>query len=206
MSSKLFWGMRHLNDNLLCAVKCELTGNDPDTHGLIQVVVLPLNHMLEIHPEIPLFDMKLRPDDIAEIDYSVCRLSRSEVANAKLKAFTKDKVADLLEDWFDGLKLPNGKKIIPLVHGWPRERQILVNWLGYTTFSKIFSEDYRDTLIAAHYINDRRCVREEPAFFNKQMLSWIAKKLNVVMTERNGAALSDCLALGQVYKRQLQNL
>jgi DNA polymerase III epsilon subunit-like protein len=195
--------MQHLNENLLCSVKCELTGPDPLRHELIEVAVLPLNHMLQIHPDIPPFNMRLRPQNKEEIDYRACRLSRSEVADAILRAFDRDKVADLFVNWYQSIGQKERKRIIPLAHGWPKERMLFVNWLGYDIFSDLFSEDYRDTLIAAHYINDRQCVKAEPCVFNKQNLSWLAKKLNVEQLY-NGTAMSDCLTIAEVYKRQLQ--
>jgi hypothetical protein len=203
--SKLFWGMQHLNENILCAIKCELTGPDPERHELIEVCVIPLDHMLRIHAEIPAFNMRMRPQNVNEIDFDKCRLSRSEIADVILRGFERDKVADLFIHWYNSIEQKERKRIIPLAHGWPRERALLVNWLGYDIFADIFSEDYRDTLVASHYVNDRQCVKAEPCVFNKQNLSWLAKKLSVAQLHI-GTATSDCLTIAEVYKRMLQLL
>jgi hypothetical protein len=198
-----FWGMQHLNENMLCAVKCETTGLDPEKHELIEVAVLPLNGMLDIHSKFSLFNMRMRPRNIDDIDYDNCRLSRKEIAECILLAFDKDKVAELFESWYTQMGMKEKKRIIPLAHNWPKERALLVNWLGYDTYSTIFSEDHRDIMVAAHYINDRQCVKAEPCVFNKQMLSWLAKKLFVDQIQI-GSATSDCYTISQVYKRMLQ--
>lgn len=204
MPSSVFWGMQHLNNNVLCGLKTELTGPDPEMHELIEVAVVPVNQMLEIHEDYPLFNLRVRPMEPNPFDdFKECRLSRSEIAQACLRAFDRDKVADLLLDWFHGMHLPFRKKIIPLTYNFPRERQILINWLGYEKYNEMFSEDHRDILVAAHYMNDRQCVKAEPVVYNKQTLSWLAKIHNVQPVER-GTACSDALLCAQVYKRMLQ--
>lgn len=201
--SKIFWGMQHLNENLLCAVRCELTGNDPERHELLEVAVVPLNHKLEIHSEIPLFNMMIRPENINEIDYDKCRVPRNRIANAILTAVTADKAADFFIKWYQSIGQKERKRIIPLAHGWPKQRSMFIKWLGYDVFQDIFSEDYRDTLICAHYVNDKQCVQAEKCVFNKQLFSWIAKQLNVNIID-HFSALAECEALPKVYKGLLR--
>lgn len=204
MPSSMFWGMQHLNSNVLCGIKLELTGPDPNCHELIEVAIVPLNHMLELHPEFALFNMRVRPQITnPSDDFRGCRLSKSEIAEACLRAYDRYKVADILHEWFLDMKLPRGKKIIPLVYNFPAERQNLINWLDYDLFSEIFSEDHRDLLAAAHFINDRQCVRSEPAIFAKQNLTYLAKVCNVPPIQRS-TAVSDAFLMAQVWKRMLQ--
>lgn len=196
--------MQHLNANVLCGLKTELTGRDPEMHEIIEVAVIPFDHNLEIHPTFTLFNMRMRPMEMQPFDdFKNCRLSRSEIAQACLRAFDRDKVGELLYDWLLAMDLPRGKKIVPLTYNYPMERQILINWLGYDRYSEIFSEDHRDLMVAAHFVNDRQCVKAEPAVYNKQTLSWMAKIHNILPIER-GTAVSDAVMMGQVYKRMLQ--
>lgn len=202
--SSTFWGMQHINENILCAVRCELTGPDPENHELVEVAVLPLNSMLQVHDKFPLFNLRMRPDNIDTIDYQKCRLSKAEIAATILRGIDRSKGADIFWEWYKAIGLKEKKRIIALAHGWPRERALLINWLGYENFTAIFSEDYRDVLIAAHFINDRNCVRAEPCVFNKQDLRWCSKKMNVEQLQRGGSAMSDCLCIAETYKRMLQ--
>lgn len=200
----IFYGMQHLNSNVLCGVKLELTGPDPLMHELIEVAIVPLDHNLELHDKFALFNMRVRPQTINPADdFKGCRLTKAEVADACLRAYDRYKVADILLEWFEDMKLPRGKKLIPLVYNFPAERQNLINWLDYEVYSQIFSEDHRDLLSAAHYMNDRQCVRGEAAIFPKQNLTYLARICNVPQIE-SGTAVSDAYLMAQTWKRMLQ--
>lgn len=204
MPSSIFYGFQHLNSNVLCGLKTELTGPDPFVHEIIEVAIIPLDHMLQLHNTFPLFNMRMRPQITnPSDDFKKCRLSRSEIALACLQAFDRDKVADLLINWFKEMDLPKGKRVIPLTWNYPMERQILINWLGYEVYSEIFSEDHRDLLSVAHYLNDRECCRGEPVKFSKQKLTWLAKICNVEQIEST-TATSDAFLMAETYKRMLQ--
>lgn len=200
----VFFGMQHLNSNVLCGLKLELTGPDPEMHELIEVAVIPLDHMLELHSEFPLFNMRVRPQTTRPMDdFHKCRLTKAEIAEACLRAYDRYKVADILLDWFKSMNLPAGKKLIPLTYDFPREKNILMNWLDFELYNEIFSNDHRDLLAAAHFINDRACVRGESVTFAKQNLTYLAKVCNVPQIER-GTATSDAYLMAQTYKRMLQ--
>ena len=204
MPSNTFYGMQHLNSNVLCGVKTELTGPDPNKHEIIEVAIVPFNVLFELHTTYPLFNLTMVPDEKQPEDgFEKCRLPKSRIAEICLKSFDKDKVADMLWDWFESLKLPRGKKLFPLAYNYPAERQIMINWLGHSLYSDIFSENYRDVLVMANLINDRLCARAEPVQFYKQELCWIAKQCNAVPMQR-GTALSDAFLYGECYKRMLQ--
>lgn len=204
MPSSTFFGMQHLNANVLCGIKTELTGSDPEMHEIIEIAIVPVNHMLEIHTDYPSFNMRMRPQITnPSDDFKECRLSRSQIADACLHAFDRNKVADLLLDWFASMNLPPKKRVIPLTWNYPRERQILINWLGYEVYREVFSEDHRDLMVAAHFLNDKQCVKAEPVIFAKQNLTWLAKICNIAQIE-SGTAVSDAVLAAATYKRMLQ--
>jgi len=149
-----------------------------------------------------MFNMRMKVDPDL-VDWKTCRVSQKDMAKTILGGFDRDKVADLLCKWFASLNLAERKRIVPLAYNWPRTRDILVRWLGYDVFADLFSEDYRDVLIATHFINDRECVKAEPVIFSKQVLSWIATKLNVSRPTHGGNPTEDCLTIAQVYRRLL---
>lgn len=204
MPSNTFYGMQHINENVLCGVKTLLTGNDPEEHEIIEVAIVPFDITFGLHEAFHLFNMRMRPGNLQpEDDFKTCKLSRPEISDTCLRAFDRDKVADLLLDWFLNMKLGPKKRIIPLTHNFPVERQNLVNWLGTHGYREIFSEDHRDLMVAAHYMNDRAGCKFEPVPFSKQHLSWIAKKCDVPPIER-GTCLSEANQMGETYKRMLQ--
>lgn len=196
----VFWGMTHLNSNVLAAVTIEMTNQNPLLGELIEVCVLPLNHMLQPHSELTLFNMRIRPEDKDSVD---CRLTGKQVADLVLNGYDREKVASLMLDWFYTLDLKERKKILPIGHEWPRTREVLKTWLGDEIYSEIFSEDYRDTKIATHFLNDQMASRGESVPYAKQGLPWLASKLHVQRQSQGGNCTEDALVIGEVYRRLL---
>lgn len=203
LRSRTFFGMAHLNSNVLAAVTVDLTGLDPVKHELLEVCVLPLDQMLEPHPELIMFDMKMKPENPEEIDWGQCRMARKDVARTIITGVDRYKAADMFMDWFDRMHLNNRKKIIPLGHNYAKTQRVLIQWLGWDVYSEIFADDYRDVLIAAHFINDRDCVRAELPTFAKQNLRWLANYYHIPIVMHGGTCAADAMTIGQVYKRML---
>lgn len=206
MPSSIFFGMQHLNNNLMCSIGFDTTAADPDLGELIEFACVPLDARLNIHSELILFNMKMRPESPGTIDWSHCRATKPEVAAMCHSAFERDKVADFFHQWFLQMDLPRHKKIIPLGYKFYEARTWLVQWLGWDLYHEIFSTDYRDVLIAAHYLNDRADVKAQPLPFVSQTLRKIAKEMNVTMEETGGSPLDDARTIMETYKRLLQTL
>lgn len=205
MPSSAFFGMQHLNNNLLCAIGFDTTGPDPDIHELIEVCVLPLDSMLNPHSELILFNMKMKPDMPETIDWKHCRATIPEVAALCATGSDRDKVADYFLQWFHGMNMPNRKGVIPLCHNYPILRDFLLRWLQWDTYHEIFQEDYRDTLVAAHFLNDKADVKGAALPFSKQLLRWVAKQLDVEKHEQGGSPCDDARTIAEVYKRLLKS-
>lgn len=203
MPSSVFFGMQHLNQNLLCAIGLETTGPDPNRHELAEVCVLPMNHMLVTHPDLLLFNMKMKIEMPEEIDLAHTRLTKTEVAELTQSGNPRDTVAEYFLKWFKEMEMPFRKKIIPLCFNFAYGRAVLMNWLGHEIYHEIFREDYRDPLIAAHFINDRHDVRAEHVPFSKQDMRWIAKQLNIEVVELGGSACADAYTTCEMYRKLL---
>ncbi len=204
MPSSTFFGMQHLNQNLLCAIGIECTGPDPTRHELAEVCVLPMNHMLEMHDDLILFNMKMRIEMPEEIDWSKTRIHKTEVGELTHSANFRDTVSEYFLKWFQELQLPFRKKIIPLTYNYPYVRAVLHGWLGDEIFHEIFQEDYRDVLAVAHYLNDYADMRNEPPPFSKQLFRWIANKMDIPLGEIGGSPCNDAMTLCTLYKRLLR--
>lgn len=191
--------MQHLNANVLAAVRLDYSLTDTEHAEPFELCIVPLNDMLEVHTELPMFLMRMRLDDPPLFDL----LNKKDVAATQVQGLDREKVAFLLMAWFQELTLNNGKKILPITFGWPPVRDVLVRWLGHETYNTIFSEDYRDIRVAAHFLNDRNGCRGEAVPFAKQELSWVAKQLHVQRLTPGNTA-EDCMVIGQCYKRLLQ--
>ena len=190
--------MLHLNGHLLCAVDVETTGLDPKEDDLVEVCVLPLDHNLQPHQRYKAFNTMLKPikKPIGN------RNPKNGLTSVEIMQYGLDnyRAADLLEEWFNNLKLPPKKQIIPLAHNWVFDRDFLIEWLGPLNFQYIFNGHYRDTMTIGAFHNDRKHNQSEPYDFARISLGAMCERLEVEnkMAHR---ALYDCLATAEVYKK-----
>jgi hypothetical protein len=206
MPSSVFFGMQHLNNNLICALGFDATAADPDVGEIVELACVPINHMLQVHTELPLFNMKMKPNRLEEIDWSYCRVTKPEMAQLCNSGFDRDKVADYFVDWFRAMNMPRFKKVIPLAHNYPELRGLLISWLGWDNYHEVFHDHYRDTMILAHCINDAYDVRGNVVPFSKQNLRWLGRQLDVENYEKGGSPCMDANTTMEVYKRLLKSL
>jgi DNA polymerase III epsilon subunit-like protein len=197
----------HLNGDLLCAIDIETTGLDPDEHEIYSIAIVPLDGALNAHPKYRLQDMVLKPMKPENIDWEGMKKNNNhqDVRNAMLKGVDPFMAADNLVEWFDRLKLPEKKKIIPLAHNWAGiDKTFITKWLGPLTFESIFSHRYRDTMVSALYINDRADAHNEPIPFPVTTLQYIHTTLKLLASDgRAHTALEDCMRTAQIYKKLL---
>lgn len=190
----------HLNGSVMCAIDCETTGTDPMKHDIIEISIVPLDSNLKPIQTIMPFCMLLQPGRPQNIKQSATRIHGHTRAELERDGIEPMKAADLFDEWFERLKLPFGKRIVPLAHNWPFDRSFIKQWLGEEHFNQYFSALYRDTMVAAQYFNDRAAFHAEKVPFNKVNLSYLASELEIPH-ERAHSALADCLVTAQVYKK-----
>lgn len=210
--------MKHLNGNILAVVDVETTSPDPEFGEIIEVCVLPLNHHAEPNKKITPFSMDICPVNRDNIDMDAIRVQRADYFHERekcvydkariLQALTTgvdaDRAADYLVEWFDRLKLPNHKRIMPIAHNWCFDRDFLIKWLGRKTFDLIFDPRYRDTMCNTLYENDVACWQERDYPYQKNNLQYVCTTLRIER-ERSHRALDDCIATAEVYRKMLQH-
>ena len=196
--------MIHLNGDLLCAIDCETTGLKSGHHDIIQFSVLPLGFDLEPSKKhIPL-DLKLKPRRPENIDLDALAVTKKTLIQHLEHAIDPYLAADLFDEWFNRLKLPINKKIAPLAHNWPFDRDFIKDWLGPEHFEHYFSHRYRCTLATANFVNDRYDNNAMRAPFPQLILKQLAN-FNGVEVEGflQHDALYDCMITAKVYKKML---
>lgn len=196
-------GMLHLNGNLLCAIDVETTGTDPTKHDIVQICILPLDSQIKPHKTIIPFYMEMQPRQPDNIDWSAMAINR--MSKIMLNGIEAYRAADLLEEWFEKLKLGNHKRISPLAQNWVFDKAFIENWLGPKMFSYIFDGRYRDTMPAALYANDKAFFMGESYPYQKVNLAFLASTLKVEQ-DRAHDAMSDCATTAEVYRRMLMGL
>lgn len=186
----------HLNSDIIATVDTETVGLAEDSE-IVQVAIIPLDSCFEPNKNITPFIMLITPTQPLEKGNTVARPIYDQ---AKQYGTEKHLAADLLNEWFENLKLPEGKRIQPLAQNWPFDRQKLINWLGLQNFSYIFSHRYRDLLCAASMVNDIRDARQEKVPFHSYTLAGISKVCGI---EHNTLheAVEDALLTAKCYKK-----
>jgi DNA polymerase III epsilon subunit-like protein len=195
--------MIHLNGNIIAAIDTETTGSKPGFHDIIQIAILPLDNFLnplkingEGKPIMP-FYINMRPRFPDHIDPEAMRVHQISNINTGLDPF---RASDLLDNWFDKLKLPEGKRLVPLATNWPFDRPMILDWLGEESFNRLFDVRYRDVMTTTLFLNDRAELHKEPIPFPKNNLRYIASCLKIPYEVKHDA-LHDCVVTAEAYKR-----
>jgi len=194
--------MIHLNGNQLCAIDVETTGLRPGFHEIHQIAILPLDSRIKPSKGIIPFVTDIKVEYPERIEPKAIKMPRAEFARRQQRAIDQFTAADLLDDWFERLKLAFYKRISPLAQNWPFDRSHVMAWLGDDSFEYIFSPLYRDTMPAAMFHSDLADFRSEKITFVQYNLQYLCQKVNVV-NEKAHDALQDCVATAEVYRRLL---
>ncbi len=192
----------HLNGNLLCSVDTETTGLTAGHNDLIQIAIIPLDSNLEPLQSVIPFIQDLQPKYPDHADPEALRVNGRKLEDLVLNGMEPFKAADLLEEWFNKLNLPHGKKIAPLGQNYQFDQGFIREWLGDATYNHIFDYHYRDTMSTALFINDRAAFHGEPAPFPKVNLKYLASQLNI-STNRSHDAVADAMTTAKVYKTMM---
>src|ERR1019366_7312990 len=181
----------HWNNNLVCAIDVETTGTDPTKHDIIQIAVVPLKSDLTVNTSLMPFEYFIapNPDNLKYVDKRAMRANKLDIDHLTATAMDDMRVADLFDEWFQKLRLPYSKKIIPLAHNFPFEHSFLNSWLGQLSYDAFFF-GYRDTMSVINHLNDIADMHNEPWPFAKQNLAWMCSTLGVT-NHRAHDAMSD---------------
>jgi oligoribonuclease (3'-5' exoribonuclease) len=197
-----FFGMPHLNKNLLCAIDIITTGPSPDSDGLLEIAVLPLDHMLRSHKDFLMFNIKMKPE--CETSYQKAGMRKEDFTKCVLTGFDMYKAGDLFLDWVKSLQLKSGKQVVPLAFNWPQISAFLRKWLTDPIFDEVFSWRYRDVLSMANYLNDRADTISQNPFYVKQDFYYIANK-HKVQSHTYRSSTNDVRVLSELFKEMLLN-
>jgi DNA polymerase III epsilon subunit-like protein len=190
------------NGHLMCAVDTETTGLDPRKNEIIEVCVLPLDSNIKPRKDLMPFNITIKPDRLEYVDASALKINKKDLPNLLKNGFEKFKAADLLDEYVERLNLAPGKKIMPLAHNWPFDKEFLESWLGVLNFQYLFDYHFRDTCSVAQYMNDRAVMHAEKPPFSRVNLKYLCSQYEI----RNQAphtALGDCLATAEVYRQMI---
>ncbi len=194
----------NLNHHLLCAIDVETTGLDPNYNEVIQLALIPLDQNLEVSKRHSFFEQKIRIMYPDRVDPMAMTVSKPQLDDIALNGLAPETVIDLFDGWFERLKLPHGKKIVPLAHNWPFDSAFLKVFFGPKGFDNYFFGYYRDTLCAANFLNDWSDFHAEQFPYPKLKLSNMATNLKIDFDHAQlHDALMDAHLTAQVYRRMI---
>jgi len=193
----------HLNNNMMVSLDIETTGLRPGFHEIIQIAMIPLDNWLEPRKDLPVFDLKICPEHLGRIDYDSLEVSKQTIQDVMDTGLPSVKVQELFEYWFERLRLPEGKKLVPLGMNIAEfDLQFIQHWLGYKAYKNYFFGHPRDLMMIACYLNDVSDFHAEQTPFNKVGLKDIARKLDIEVLEGlHHDALYDAMLTAQCYKK-----
>lgn len=192
-----------MNGNVLAALDVETTGREPWTHEVCQIGVVPLDCHVQptgkpfysnINPEHPEL---MSPEAIDAHGLTVEALSVAPGPHA---------VAESMWDWFQGLNLPPGKRLIPLCHNSQFDIPFIQRWLGYELYADIFGFPTRDTQSVITGIIDRAAFKghKEVPFNGRAGLKNACSWFGIDLTNAHDA-LADSIATASLYRHLLSS-
>ena len=190
------------NNNLLCVLDLETTGLVCGYHEIVQVAILPLDSDLKPHASLPAFYREMKPKHPERASKKAMRVNGLSLEKLSF-APSQEEVADDFHDWWAALKLPVGKKIIPLTQNGPFDIPRSKLWLGEALYDTSFTRRGRDTMFSALLINDRAAWRGQSIPFPSVGLKALCKYFGIDI-EGHHDALADCIATAKVYKELLK--
>lgn len=199
--------MQHNNCNVMAAVDIETTGFDCDLHEIVQIAVLILDHNFLPNKTVLPFYINMIPEHPEYYENDAQAVSKIKLADLVKSGFDQIRGSDLFIEWFEKLDMPYTKygtrgKLVPLGQNYQFDRGFIAKWLGPKTYEFIFHHGYRDTMISAHFVNDRQAFAGQSVLYPKVDLSYLASCLEY-KRQRAHDALQDCITTAEVYRRML---
>jgi hypothetical protein len=172
---------------------------------MIQVVFLPLDNKLNPRKDLPVFDIRLRPNFIERIEPESLRISQHQLMHVIDTGIDQERGVEMFENWVSKLNLPINKKILPLGHNVTLfDLPFIREWLGQKMFDQYIYASPRDTLIVANFLNDMADFKAEGTPFPKLGLSNLCARLDIEVFEQGTHdALYDAYLAAEVYKKLL---
>lgn len=191
----------HINYNLLCAISIETSGDDPFYHDVVQICIMPIDVHCKRMKAIDPFFIDLQPKHLDRIDENTMSVTREKILFNSKHGLNWITGAEILEEWFDKLLLPNKKQILPLAYQWHKIVPYLYNWLGKNTFNYIFSDYARDVQSDALFANDYHYLHIENVPYVLCDFSYLCNLAKVERQNRsNKDSMTECLALIDLYR------
>lgn len=195
--------MRHLNNDVLCALAILTTGPDPKQDSVVNICLAPLDWTLSTSKTILPFNahMTMRRNSI---DKDWVGRDKTKIIQSLKKGVDAYDVVDALEAWKEK-NIKAGKRIVPLCYDWPFIKPFLVDWMGPQTVEYLFQPKVRDLIVIANYLNDRADIRLVGLPYPKpEDFQYLAQTCDTDYKNSMDCA-KECLAIIKMYNHMLRD-
>jgi hypothetical protein len=148
--------------------------------------------------------LRIQRKDLDSLQKHKICWQRDRLIDLTLKGCEPGRAADLFVEWFEKLKLPAFKRIMPVAHNWVFDRDFIIDWLGPQTFDMCFDPRYRDTMCMSLYDNDIAGWHITDYPYPKNNLAYVAQCLGVPHDHAH-TALDDCVTTAEVFRLMIKN-
>ena len=173
--------MIHVNKNVICAIYVIPSGHLPEWHQPLKLAIIPLDQDLKPCPDLAMFYIAMKPDNVANIDFAGCTLPEKEIAHVCSTGYSQEAGRNLFIKWYDSLDLPFNKygskqrQLMPLAYDWPKVYPYLLDWLGRRSYDVFFHPEYRDPRTVANLYADQSWFHSTKTPYQKDDLAWLCK-------------------------------
>ena len=188
---------------MLCAMSIRTSGPNPNKHDIVQICIVALDHRIQMADKIPPFMVDIKPRRPENIDYKLCEVTKKQLVNIGINGLDAYDAADRYDEWFEFLKLPKRKRIVPLVYNWSKMKPFLLDWLGFENCDQTLADQVRDLLPIAVAANDKACAKGKPCPYKKPTFSYLAHIANCYRYAKDCGG--DCFTLIQTYNYMLKH-
>jgi DNA polymerase III epsilon subunit-like protein len=144
-----------MNGHLLCAIDTETSGLKAGFNDLLQIAIVPLRPDLTPNTDIIPFHTKLQPKRPHNFDHESTKVHGTNLEDSMQYGMDPWTAVELFDQWFNSLKLPFKKLLIPLGHNYTFDKDFILDWMGgVIAYNSYFHGHVRDSMSAALFIND----------------------------------------------------
>lgn len=195
--------MPHTGGNLICVIDVETTNSDIEKAEITELCIIPVDITLKPSTIVSPLILKIKPDYPEDIDVLSLNITRKTMSEIMSSGVSQDEACDLINKWYENLKLPYTKRIMPLGFNYLNyDAKVLSKLLGKANYELIFHHQARDVLVAALFVLDKVYMFNEvgPFLPNDLRMGSLASQLGITPKESHNA-VDDCMTCLEVYRR-----
>ncbi len=170
---------------------------------MIELAIIPLNGNYDPLEGVSMLHMYIQPQFPDRIQKEALACNGVDEATLAVRGHSLEKSLILFDTWFDNLCAQTDCQCIqPLGHNYVFDRGFIEAFLGKLHYTHCFFHRFKDSMIAANFLNDRNMYNNDSKLFGSASLKAVSASLNIPY-ENAHTALADAAAAARVYRTLL---